>query len=75
MSDFVLETNGLSKSFPGTQALEGVEFKVRKGEVHGLIGENGAWGHHDVEDYGVKGLRQPKKGFIGELHPVDLVLP
>jgi ABC-type sugar transport system ATPase subunit len=42
MSDFFVETKGLSKSFPGTQALEGVEFKVRKGEVHGLIGENGA---------------------------------
>ena len=42
MSDLVLETKGLSKSFPGTQALEGVEFRVRKGEVHGLIGENGA---------------------------------
>jgi ABC-type sugar transport system ATPase subunit len=42
MSDFFLETKGLSKSFPGTQALDGVAFTVRRGEVHGLIGENGA---------------------------------
>ena len=42
MSDFFLETRGLSKSFPGTQALDGVDFTVSRGEVHGLIGENGA---------------------------------
>jgi ABC-type sugar transport system ATPase subunit len=42
MSDFLLETRGLSKSFPGTQALDGVQFTVSRGEVHGLIGENGA---------------------------------
>ena len=42
MSGFFLETRGLSKSFPGTQALDGVDFVVSRGEVHGLIGENGA---------------------------------
>jgi ribose transport system ATP-binding protein len=42
MSDYFLETRGLSKSFPGTQALDGVAFTVSRGEVHGLIGENGA---------------------------------
>ena len=30
------------KSFPGVQALRGVDFAVRPGRVHGLVGENGA---------------------------------
>jgi ribose transport system ATP-binding protein len=42
MSDIFLAAKGLSKDFPGTQALDGVDFDVRKREVHGLIGENGA---------------------------------
>ena len=38
----VLEVRGLSKRFPGVQALDRVDLDIRKGEVHGLIGENGA---------------------------------
>jgi monosaccharide-transporting ATPase len=37
---FVLE--GISKSFPGVQALEEVDFTLKKGEIHTLVGENGA---------------------------------
>ena len=33
---------GISKGFPGVQALEGVDFTVRGGQVHALMGENGA---------------------------------
>jgi simple sugar transport system ATP-binding protein len=32
----------ISKSFPGVKALDGVDFKLRKGEIHALMGENGA---------------------------------
>ncbi|MEW6046097.1 MAG: sugar ABC transporter ATP-binding protein [Bacillota bacterium] len=32
----------VSKSFPGVQALDGVDFSVQPGEVHALVGENGA---------------------------------
>jgi simple sugar transport system ATP-binding protein len=38
----LLEIRGLAKSFPGVKALQGVDFTVRRGEVHGLRGENGA---------------------------------
>ncbi len=38
----LLEVKGLSKSFPGVQALEGVDLDVREGEIHALLGENGA---------------------------------
>jgi inositol transport system ATP-binding protein len=39
---YILEMEGISKRFPGVQALNNVGFKVRKGTVHALMGENGA---------------------------------
>lgn len=42
MSEYLLEIKGLSKSFPGVKALDKVDFKVRPGTVHSLMGENGA---------------------------------
>jgi monosaccharide-transporting ATPase len=38
----LLAIRGLTKSFPGVKALQGVDFTVRRGEVHALMGENGA---------------------------------
>ncbi len=37
-----LAMNGISKRYPGAQALKGIDFHVREGEVHALVGENGA---------------------------------
>ncbi|MCX7599277.1 MAG: sugar ABC transporter ATP-binding protein [Armatimonadetes bacterium] len=37
-----LEVRGVSKFFPGVQALRNVDFTLRAGEVHALVGENGA---------------------------------
>jgi monosaccharide-transporting ATPase len=42
MSGSLLEVRGLTKSFPGVRALAGVDFTVRRGEIHALMGENGA---------------------------------
>ena len=41
-NDYILECEGLSKSFGGTKALQDVELHIRRGEVHALVGENGA---------------------------------
>ena len=38
----LLELDGISKSFPGVKALDDVSFAIRAGEIHMLLGENGA---------------------------------
>ncbi len=40
--DLLLRMTGISKQFPGVQALDKVGFELRAGEVHVLMGENGA---------------------------------
>src|SRR5881628_1059260 len=38
----VVEIRGVSKRFPGVQALDRVNLDIRPGEVHAVAGENGA---------------------------------
>ena len=40
--EYVLETRGVRKVFPGVVALDGISLKFRPGTVHSLMGENGA---------------------------------
>ena len=42
MADYILEMHHITKRFPGVVALHDVSFKVRRGEIHALVGENGA---------------------------------
>jgi len=42
MSEYALEMLGVSKSFSKVKALNNVNLRVKKGEIHALIGENGA---------------------------------
>ena len=39
----ILEMKGISKVFPGVKALDNVSISVKQGEIHALVGENGAW--------------------------------
>lgn len=39
---YILELNNISKTFPGVKALDKVNFNLNPGEVHALVGENGA---------------------------------
>jgi ribose transport system ATP-binding protein len=57
-----LSVSGISKRFPGTVALDSVDFAVATGEVHGLVGENGA-GKSTLVNI-INGSLQPDSGRI-----------
>nr|WP_330387836.1 sugar ABC transporter ATP-binding protein [Anaerobium acetethylicum] len=40
--EYVLELKGITKIFPGVKALDQVHFQLKPGEIHALMGENGA---------------------------------
>lgn len=42
MENLLLQMSDIHKRFPGVYALKGINLSVRKGEIHGLLGENGA---------------------------------
>jgi len=60
--EIVLRATGISKQFPGTRALSGVNFDIRRGEVVALVGENGAGKSTFVNIIG--GVLQPDGGSL-----------
>ncbi len=62
MSEYILEMQGITKEFPGTLALDNVDFSIRAGEVMALIGENGA-GKSTLMNV-LMGIHQPNAGKI-----------
>ena len=42
MDTFVVEMKGVTKIFNGVKANDSVDFQLKKGSIHGLLGENGA---------------------------------
>src|SRR5438552_10290022 len=58
----LLETRGLSKHYPGVDALINVDFDLRAGEVHALFGENGA-GKSTLISI-LSGANQPTRGEV-----------
>jgi ribose transport system ATP-binding protein len=58
----MLELRGITKDYPGVRALDNVSIEFHEGEIHALLGENGA-GKSTVIKI-VSGLRQPDKGEI-----------
>ena len=62
MTEVLLELQGIDKVFPGVHALKHARFDVRRGEVHALIGENGAGKSTMIKI--VAGVYQPDTGEI-----------
>src|SRR5512146_2118110 len=58
----IVKMQGITKSFPGVIALEDVDFSLRKGETHALVGENGAGKTTLIKV--LTGVEQPDKGTI-----------
>lgn len=58
----LLQLQAINKRFPGVHALRDVQFDVRRGEVHALIGENGAGKSTMIKI--VSGVYQPETGDI-----------
>ena len=62
MNEVIMELKHITKYFPGVVALDDMSFTVRKGMVHGLIGENGAGKSTLIKVF--TGVNQPDKGEI-----------
>ncbi len=72
MSEYVIEMRHIRKEFPGIVANDDITLRLRKGEIHALLGENGA-GKSTLMSV-LFGLYQPEEGEIlknGELVKIN----
>ncbi len=60
--DLILQMAGITKIFPGIRALDDVRLDLRRGEIHALIGENGAGKSTFIKV--LTGIHQPDAGII-----------
>ena len=60
--DSVLEMRHIYKTFPGVKALQNVDFTLKKGEIHALMGENGAGKSTFIKV--ITGVHQAEEGEI-----------
>lgn len=59
---FALQVRGLTKSFPGVLANDHIDLDIEEGEIHGILGENGAG--KSVLMSVIYGLYRPDEGRI-----------
>ncbi|RCW61055.1 MULTISPECIES: sugar ABC transporter ATP-binding protein [Halanaerobium] len=62
MSKYILELKNITKTFPGVKALDNVNFQLKAGEIHALMGENGAGKSTFIKV--ITGVHQPNGGEI-----------
>ncbi len=62
MNEYVIEMLNITKEFPGIKANDDITLRLRRGEIHALLGENGA-GKSTLMSV-LFGLYQPEKGTI-----------
>lgn len=62
MNRTILSLDNITKTFPGTLALDKVNFELKAGEVHAIIGENGAGKSTLIKI--ISGIHQPDSGNI-----------
>ena len=62
MAEKILEISGITKIFPGVKALDNVRFELLRGEIHALMGENGAGKSTFIKV--LTGVHQPDGGEI-----------
>ena len=62
MEDYIIEMLNITKEFPGVVANDNVTLRLRRGEIHALLGENGA-GKSTLMSV-LFGLYQAEKGEI-----------
>lgn len=60
--DYIIEMLNITKEFPGIKANDDITLRLKKGEIHALLGENGA-GKSTLMSV-LFGLYQPEKGVI-----------
>ncbi len=71
MNEYVIEMVGITKDFPGIRANDNITLRLKRGEIHALLGENGA-GKSTLMSI-LFGLYQADKGEIrinGQVQPI-----
>jgi ribose transport system ATP-binding protein len=68
----VLEISHLSKSFPGTRALSGVDLTIDSGQIHALVGQNGSGKSTLIKI--LAGFHAPEEGSVVRVDGGDVQL-
>ena len=69
----ILKVENVTKKFSGVVALNNVSFEVKAGEIHGIVGENGAGKSTMIK--AIMGVHQVNEGTISILHNNEWIHP